>query len=147
MAMTRMETRTREITVDGKAVTQAYTVNVPYTETREFTYQVAVLQGEDKADIPVEKIRAWDLTGRVVDTATLAVKLVFPTHVMVIELDPNETYEALDPYYASVMKQDTLVLCIEPQPPEVEAEQDAIEAPAVDAPMPPAPAAPPDPAN
>jgi hypothetical protein len=111
----RPEVRTRETTVNGKVIKTNYTVQVPYTETREVAYEVQVVNGVHKQDFPIESIRAWTLTGRQINGPTLAVRLVFPVHLFAWTVPRDETFESLDPYFASVMQKDTLVLYIDPQ--------------------------------
>lgn len=104
----RPEQREREIENNGVSEVRAYTVQVPYTEqiTQEYTVQIPA--GQQRVDVPLSKCTAWTLAGKQVPTDKLAAFLSKPRHVL--EWWDKENAPQPDPFYASVIKPDTLFL-------------------------------------
>lgn len=118
----RTETRTREVVQpNGESVTQTYTVQVPYTEAVEQTYTVQVPFGATKFTVPMAMVRAWNLSGEPVDPASLARRLAKPTYVIASESDPSASFRGVEPFYASVLRTDTIVIYVAPGALTVEA--------------------------
>ncbi len=139
--LTRTETRTRTIKVDGRSVPETYTVTVPFTESREVTSKIQSVIGMHEADIPVDQVRAWTLTGRTIDVDALSERLNRAKPVFAYTTPKDKNFEELDPYYASVMVDETLVLYIDTTAFQIGEPQ----APAAESEFPAAPAAPPTP--
>ncbi|XZE54661.1 hypothetical protein SH139x_000636 [Planctomycetaceae bacterium SH139] len=102
------ETRTRTVENNGVTEERTYTVMVPYTEQVEQTYTVQIPVGQKRIDVPLGDCTAWTLTGKQVPTDKLAAFLSKPRHV--IEWWDRENAPQPDPFYASVIKPDTLLL-------------------------------------
>ncbi len=113
VTLTRTETRTRTIKVDGRSVPETYTVTVPYTETREVTSQVLNVVGMHEAEISIEQVRAWTLTGRALDLDELIDRLNLAKHVFAYTMPNDKDFEELDPFYARVMDDEALVIYVD----------------------------------
>ncbi|WP_144059998.1 hypothetical protein [Rhodopirellula sallentina] len=110
---TRTETRTRiEERTDGRKVEVSYTEEIPYTESVEQVKEVAVPRVV-REDLPVNRIAVTTTSGDVVAKPTWIKRLAAPTHVFVVhdqEKWREDKLERLSPYYAAVVRPDTLVL-------------------------------------
>ncbi len=104
---TRSETRTKVVEVDGNAVEEAYTVEVPYIEEIEQTYGVCVLTGTVRKELPAGDLRAWGLDGKPLPAQQVLQKLQSPTHVYLLGQDqPLE----ISPYHAAVLNRNLMFL-------------------------------------
>lgn len=117
VAVTRMatETRTRVITdPNGKTVEQTYQVKVPITEQMEQQYVVFAITGMQRHEIDRAAVRAWRLSGESLDQARLVDWLKESRKVFAVEKPLTEKFAAPEPYYAEVMKADTVVIYLPP---------------------------------
>ena len=131
----RTEQRQREVNNNGVTEVQAYTVQVPYTEQVEQTYTVQIPVGQQRVDVPLGECTAWTLAGKQVPTDKLAAFFSKPRHV--IEWWDMQNAPQPDPFYASVIKPDTLLLRFPRE--EDGAYSEVVPEPAEPAPAPPAP--------
>lgn len=104
------ETRTRtEKTSDGSKKEVSYEVEVPAFVEEERKYMAMIPYGSYRMTVPVELLKAWDLTGNSVDKTALSKKLSIATHVLVQErVNPTEIPLPVEPYFASILKVETL---------------------------------------
>lgn len=108
------ETRQRTITKDGRQLTQDYTVQVPVTTMQEQTYTVNVMAPAERVTFPFDKIRAWHLDGKAIDRTEMITLFSKPTHAFASPMAP-ERIPQIDPYFASVLRPDTVILGIAPE--------------------------------
>ena len=109
----RTETRTRTKEVAGQVVTEEYAVQVPYTEQVEQMYTVSVGIGTKRVDVPFTELKAFDLSVLPLESKSLASRLASPMHVLVQK--NGVEFTAIDPYTASVLRPDIIVLQITPE--------------------------------
>ncbi len=102
--------RIRTIQVNGMNVDQEYTVQVPYTQTVDQEYTVETLDTSTNIEVPLKKVRAWKLDGSRLSAEQLRSACSKPTHMIVAEVVENEPFEKLNPFFASVLRPDTIVL-------------------------------------
>lgn len=105
------ETKTRKVIVDGKEQRQDYTFQVPVTVAEQHTYNIRRPLGSERFEVGIDKIKAWDLAGKAIDGAELAAKLKAPASVIAKEDDPKN-FKAIDPFYLSVLRPDTIMIYI-----------------------------------
>ena len=104
------QTRMRTVIVDGKNVEQAYTAQVPVTAVVQRKENFTPT--EQQRSIPVGLVQAFDLTGKPVDVKVWTKRLENPTHVLLLKEPMNESNH-LNPFYASLLREDTLLLFLE----------------------------------
>ena len=133
------ETRVRSVTSNGKTEEVPYTVQVPVTVVEQQTYNIRRPLGSERFEVGIDKIKAWDLAGKAIDGAELAAKLKAPASVIAKEDDPKN-FKAIDPFYLSVLRPDTIMIYIpvgsSGPPPAPAAPAAAAPAPAAPAPAP-----------
>lgn len=111
----RTETRERTVTTDeGEQVTQTYTVNVPVISVENTTYTTYVLGDVDRVVIPIKNVRAWHLDGSIVEAKDLASLCSKPIHVFAAEMPLDVQPDSVDPFFASLIRADALILYITP---------------------------------
>lgn len=116
------ESRTRtKTTAGGQTVTEEYQVAIPVTEQIEKSYTVRVPAGVTKFTLPIATVRAWELTGAPIDAGSLAERLSKPTYVIASENDPRANFPGVEPFYASILRPDTIVIYVAPRALTVEA--------------------------
>jgi hypothetical protein len=109
----RTETRTRSKEVAGQTVTEEYPVQVPYTEQVEQSYTVTFSVGTERINVPFTELKAFDLSAVPIESTSLASRLVNATHVFVQR--NGAEFKAIDPFTASVLRPDVIVLQIAPE--------------------------------
>lgn len=113
--VTKMTTEQRTRTVvgdDGKTVEMAYTVQVPVTETRPQSYAVDILGPVERMSVSIDTVRAWRLDGKAVAPQELGRLCSNPRHVLVVEMPTDAELGSVDPYFASLIRPDALILYI-----------------------------------
>ena len=103
----RQETRTRMVVVDGKQVEQSYVVNVPVVKQVKQNYSVAESGVNEPTTIPIAKIMAWDLDGKKVDSADLAVRVSEPAAVLLLRR-PWIKGVTIEPSHRALLREDVL---------------------------------------
>ena len=101
------ETRTRIVNVNGEKVEQTYTVQVPVTQVVQ--QKENFTPTENERSVPVNMIQAFDLKGKRLDQAVWTKHLETPKHVLLLREPLNES-NRLNPFYASLLREDTLLL-------------------------------------
>jgi hypothetical protein len=104
------ETRTRVVTANGKQVAQDYVVKVPVSTMVEQTYTVEKLESSYQFDIPLEKLRAWRLDGTLLKAEQLQAACAKPVHMIVVETKEQTNFSKVDPFFASVLRPETIVV-------------------------------------
>ncbi len=102
------EQRIKNVEKDGKVVEEAYTVLVPVSVQEEQQYVVNRPNGFGKFKISLEQVRAWDVSGKIIDADDLVKRLEDSTNVLAVEY--NGDFLPLDPFYQSVLRPDTIVI-------------------------------------
>lgn len=139
------EQRVRNVEKDGKVVEETYTVLVPVTLEEAQTYVVYKPMGFGKFKISLEQVRAWDVSGKIIDADDLVKRLENSTNVLAVEHYGD--FVPLDPFYRSVLRPDTIVIYAAVGTMQDKDAKPLPVAPAAPvAPVPAAPAAPPVPA-
>ncbi len=96
----RQEARIKTAEVDGKSVEQEYTVQVPYTETLEQSYQVRVIDRATRKDLPISELVAWDLQGNKLSSQQVQQQLKTAAHVYFLS---NDTPPEISAYHAAAL--------------------------------------------
>lgn len=102
-------------TKDGKQETVSYTVQVPQTKTTTQQYEGDAFSKIDRIIVPIDKVRAWKLSGEKLDTSSLSTSLASPTQIFVLETDFADEYTGSDPYYANVFRANTILVYVPPR--------------------------------
>lgn len=102
--------RIRTIQVNGMNVDQEYTVQVPYTQTVDQEYTVETLDTSTSIEVPLKNVRTWKIDGSRLSAEQFRSACSKPTHMIVAEVVENEPFEKLNPFFASVLRPDTIVL-------------------------------------
>ena len=105
----RQETRTRTVVVDGKPVEQSYVVSVPFTTNVQQTYTADEPSVNEPTTIPIAKIAAWDLSGKKIDPADLAVRVSEPTAAVLLK-QPWRTGASIEPSHLALLRDDVVFL-------------------------------------
>ena len=73
-----------------------------------------VAPGVQKFEPPLERIRAWELSGKVIDSSELPKRLSKPTQVLVQELSAEELgkfkFQPVESFFGGVIKLDTIAI-------------------------------------
>lgn len=101
------ETRTRTVNINGEKVEQEYTVQVPVTQIVQRKENFTPTN--QQRSVPVSTVQAFDLKGQPVDVKVWTKRLENPTHVLLLKEPINES-NRLNPFYASILREDTLML-------------------------------------
>jgi hypothetical protein len=133
------ETRARVVTdKDGKVSMQTYTVQVPVTEQQEQAYKVSILLEPKKVTASLAQVRAWQVTGELVESSELLRRLGEATHVFAVEMDASQKFTPVEPYFAEILRPGALVIYVEPgvfKRPEAAKPVAPVAAPAAPAPV------------
>jgi hypothetical protein len=109
------ETRTKPVKrPDGQSQDVAYTVQVPRTETHEQQYTARTPDGVTRLSVPLNQLRAWDISGNPIATNQLGTKLSNTTAVLAIENEPGVAFTPIDPYYSRILRPETIVIYLPP---------------------------------
>lgn len=112
---------------------ETYTVQVPIPVDEQQYHIVPVLDGGVKFTVPIDQLRACDLSGNAIDVASLMKRLEKPTHVLASEALPDQPLKPVDPFFGSVLRSDTIVIFASPGLLTTEEEQKSLRVPAVPA--------------
>ncbi len=109
--ITVMQPRTeqRQIKDGDKTRTVNVTLYDPVTVKETRSFMVRSPAGSKTFKVAMDKISAWDLTGKSIDATTLAARLQEPTYVLAREDEPKY-FTAIDPYYLSVLRPSTIII-------------------------------------
>lgn len=117
-----IETRQRTIQVDGKDVVQDYTVQVPVTSTEMVSYHASAPFGVQRSDIPLNNVRAWELSGKELSASELSKRLGKSTQVLVERISVKRLadfkFQPVEPFYGGVIKLDTIMIYCPPEEPK-----------------------------
>ena len=105
----RQETRTRTVIVDGKPVEQSYVVSVPFTVHVQQNYTADEPSVNEPTTIPIAKIAAWDLNGKKIDPADLAVRVSEPTAAVLLR-QPWPKAASIEPSHLAILRDDVVFL-------------------------------------
>ncbi len=105
------QTRKRVVVKDGKVIEEAYVEQVPVKSRVTVTYTVEV-PATKTSHFPAKQIRAWDTTGRHIETAELLKRLAKPRHVFVLDQPVKEESSPIDAFHRSVLKDDVLFIYV-----------------------------------
>jgi hypothetical protein len=105
----KTETRTRTVlNAEGKQVEQSYTVQIPVV-TQVANRKENVTLSEENRSVPFRTVQAFTSAGNPVDKEVLMKRLQNPTHVLLVKEPINESNK-LNPFYASILRDDILLL-------------------------------------
>ena len=102
-----VETRTRTVIVGGKPTEVEYQVNVPVTTAVK--HKKNFTPTEQHRSISVDLVQAFDLNGNPVDRKEWTKRLETPRHVLLLK-EPIDESNKLNPFYAPILREDTLLL-------------------------------------
>jgi hypothetical protein len=108
----RVEQRTRKVVVNGNEVEQTYNVNVPFVtevENPNFT------PTEQSRSIPVSRVQAFDIRGKVVEPTEWMKALETPNTVLLINAPMDATHQ-LHPFFVQILRPDILLLHLKGDP-------------------------------
>ncbi len=111
------EQRTRSVQSNGSTVEQTYAVQVPMSTTVDEPFEARVPQGVLRFSVALdkvndwEKVQAWDITGKEIENSALITRLAKPIHVVALERR-QRGFTPIDPFYASILRPDTLVIYV-----------------------------------
>lgn len=109
----QVETRQRNVVVNGETKVLAYEVRVPVTtlvnKKENFT------PTEQNRSVPVSAVQAFDLKGNPLEAAEWTKRLETPKHVLLLRDPINET-NRLNPFYSAILRDDMLLLFLKGNP-------------------------------
>jgi hypothetical protein len=117
VAVTRMVTEARTRVVKdptGNNVEQTYHVKIPVTEQFEQEYVTFAITGMQQHEVDFSAVRAWRLSGEPLDAGKLSEWLKESRKVFALEMPLTEKFTATEPYYAEVLKPDTVMIYLPP---------------------------------
>jgi hypothetical protein len=117
------ETRTRKVEVNGETQEVTYTVHVQVT-TVSNTKENFTPTEQDRS-VPVSTVQAFDLKGNLLSTAEWTKRLETPQHVLLLREPINESNK-LNPFYAAILREDTMLLFLKGEPVDLQWQAEAI---------------------
>ncbi len=102
------EKRKKTVTIDGKQVEQEYTVQVPVYTDKPKTVNNFTPDRQERF-CPVSGVQVFDLKGKLIEPAVWGKLLDKPRHVLLLK-DPVGEKNPIDPFYMSVIREDTLLV-------------------------------------
>lgn len=103
----RTEQRERKVVVNGKEVTQTYTVSIPFTEAGEVDVQIPA--GRKPITIPVNSCEFFSLTGKSLQFDDIRSKLENLSPILLMDACRGEL-PGLPPIYAQAFKEDCFIV-------------------------------------
>lgn len=104
------ETRTQEVTKNGKKVIEEVEVTVTKTETRTGTIAKYSPKETIKGEIALESIRAWNLKGKELTAAELKDALSKTSYLLCLYAEPEKGTPPLDPFFANAFRSDLVIV-------------------------------------
>lgn len=117
------ETRKRKVVENGETKEVTYTVQVPIT-TVSNTKENFTPTEKDRS-VPVRTVQAFDLKGNPLSTAEWTKQLATPRHVLLLREPINESNK-LNPFFAAILREDTLLLFLKGEPVDLQWQADAV---------------------
>ncbi|MEQ1824571.1 MAG: hypothetical protein ABL921_01440 [Pirellula sp.] len=114
------EKRKRTVTVDGKQVEQEYTVNIPVSTDKPTTVKNFTPTRQERF-CTVNGVQVFDLNGKLVEPDVWTKLLQKPRHVLLLK-EPIGEKNPLDPFYVSIIREDTLLMFLPKQAADVKTE-------------------------
>lgn len=107
------EKRTQKVTIDGKEVEREYTVQIPVTNRVSASTKNFLPTPQDRL-CPVQDAQVFDVHGKVVERELWPKLFEKPRHVLLLK-EPIGEDNPLDPFYMSVIREDTLLVFLPKQ--------------------------------
>jgi hypothetical protein len=98
--------RTRAVQKDGKEQVQTYTVMVPVIKNRMIVQSNPTPQNSRHFEFAISEVRIWNIDGELLGKDAIE-SLSGARHIFLVTLRKGKQFK-LDPYYASVLREDVL---------------------------------------